>query len=120
MGALRILLVEDHAESREVLARLLRLNGHAVQEAAGARESLAAAARGSFDLLISDIGLPDGDGCDLLRELRRANPALRAVAVTGHAEDELSGACKAAGFSAFVRKPVSFSQLLLAVDAVAC
>ena len=78
--------------------------------------AIAAAAAERFDLLISDIGLPDGDGCDLLLELRRTHTHLRAIAVTGRAEEDFSERCRAAGFSAFVRKPASFAQLLAAVD----
>lgn len=119
MRALRILLVEDHAESRDALERLLRHNGHAVRGAGGAAEALAAAALGPFDLVVSDISLPDGDGCALLVELRRANPGLRGVAVTGHGHERVAEACGAAGYSALLRKPLSFGELLAAVDAVA-
>ena len=117
MGALRILLVEDHADNRELMERLLRLNGHEVVSAGGVQEALSVASGGAPDLLIADLGLPDGNGCDLLRELRKSHPDLRALVVTGHDEERLIDACRQAGFFDFVRKPVQFSRLLAAVDA---
>jgi two-component system CheB/CheR fusion protein len=117
MGALRILYVEDHPDSREAMERLLRHNGHDVRGVGSVGEALAAAAKERFDLLIADVTLPDGDGCELLIRLRSAHPTLRAVAVTGHDREELLKECRAAGFSEFVTKPVSFSTLLAAVDA---
>jgi len=117
MAALKILYVEDHAEAREAIERLLRHNGHDVRGVAGVKEALAAAANERFDLLISDVTLPDGNGCDLLIQLRNTQPTIRAVAVTGHDREDLMEECRAAGFSDFVLKPVSFSLLLAAVDA---
>ena len=117
MAPIKILVVEDHADNRELMERLLRLNGHEVVGAAGVQEALALAAKERVDLLIADVGLPDGNGCDLLRELRKTRPALRAVAVTGHDEERLLHECRAAGFFDFVRKPVLFSRLMQAVDA---
>lgn len=117
MSRLTILYVEDHAESREAVERLLRHNGHHVRGVAGVAEALAAAAVERFDLLVADITLPDGNGRDLLTQLRRTQPHLRAVAVTGHDREELLEQCRAAGFSDFIVKPVSFSELLRAVDA---
>src|SRR5688572_12758514 len=117
MGAMRILVVEDQADNRELMERLLRLNGHEVLGAGGVQEALAVAAGGPLDLLIADVGLPDGTGCDLLREMRKSRPGLRALAVTGHDEERLVDACRQAGFFDFVRKPVLFSRLLAAVDA---
>ena len=117
MGALNILYVEDHAETREAMTRLLRHIGHEVRGVGGVAEALAAVAGEHFDLLIVDITLPDGDGCELLVRLRRTRPTLRAIAVTGHDREEVLEKCRAAGFSEFVTKPVSFTALLAAVDA---
>ena len=58
----RILLVEDHADTREVLTRLLKGLGFVVTAVGTVKESVAAAERYAFDLLLSDIGLPDGSG----------------------------------------------------------
>ena len=117
MSALKILYVEDHPDSREAMVRLLRHNGHDVRGVGCISEALAVAAQERFDLLITDMTLPDGDGCELLIRLRSTHPTLRAVAVTGHDREERQEECRAAGFSEFVTKPVSFSTLLAAVDA---
>jgi CheY-like chemotaxis protein len=120
MAALHILLVEDHAESRELFERLLELDGHTVHPAGGISEALTLAdAIDRLDLLVCDLGLPDGNGCDLLPTLRRKHPTVRGVAVSGHDEERFLAACQSAGFSAYVRKPVMFNQLLAAVNEAA-
>ena len=82
-AALSILLVDDHADSLVPLARLLRRCGYEVAAAATVSEGLEAAARRVPDVIVSDIALPDGDGCDLLHRVRHTHPAVRGVAVTG-------------------------------------
>src|SRR5437763_14738777 len=87
MEAAHILVVDDHAESAEALVRLLRHAGHHVTAALTLADAVAAAASmTTVNAVISDITLPDGDGCDLLRLLRerRAGAPLLAIAVTGH------------------------------------
>ena len=66
--AKRILLVEDHEDSAKTLARILNTQGDAVTIAGTLSEARAAAAAQPFDVMICDIGLPDGDGSDLMRE----------------------------------------------------
>ena len=78
--ALRILLAEDHADTARVVGRLLARLGHrvAVANSVGAAVDLATA--GEFDLLVSDLGLPDGSGLDLMRRLR----PMPGIALTGY------------------------------------
>jgi CheY-like chemotaxis protein len=118
MPSLQILLVEDHADSADALARLLRSRGHRVTVAYDKTDALVAAAGlRSIDVLVSDITLPDGNGCDLLRVLRerRAGPPRLAVAVTGHDECHMIEECRSAGYHRFLRKPVAFEELLAAI-----
>jgi PAS domain S-box-containing protein len=68
-SGVRILLVEDHDDTRVTLARLLKRQGHDVLSAGSVASALIVARARGFDLLVSDIGLPDGDGFDLLRQL---------------------------------------------------
>lgn len=108
---LRILLVEDHADSAMVVQRLLVQLGHAVE----IRDSVAGATQlfgdgNIFDLLLSDIGLPDGTGIDLIREIRKQHQ-LPAVALTGFGMEEDINRCREAGFNAHLTKPVSFQKL---------
>ena len=66
----RVLLVDDHADTLRSMDRLLRVRGYQVCVASTVAAALEAAATHPFDLLISDVGLPDGSGMDLMRELR--------------------------------------------------
>ncbi len=106
----RILLIEDHEPTRVPLTRLLGRRGYevvAVGTAAAARE---AAAAGSFDLVLSDIGLPDGDGVALMRELRERHGCV-GVALTGYGMEQDVARSGEAGFVAHLTKPVSVTVL---------
>src|SRR6185369_2161365 len=86
---LRIFLVEDHADTREALAGLLEIYGHQVRSAGSIAAALAALADWPFDLIISDIGLPDGSGLDLMREIAVRYPGgARAICLTGFGMEE--------------------------------
>jgi CheY-like chemotaxis protein/anti-sigma regulatory factor (Ser/Thr protein kinase) len=113
-----ILLVEDHGETARALAMLLRSSGHVVRVASTVADALAAAEE-PFDVLVSDLGLPDGNGCELLGELRRRKGAVRAIALTGYGFDHDVAEAHAAGFDRHLTKPVTLAQLLENIDAVA-
>jgi two-component system CheB/CheR fusion protein len=107
---LRLLLVEDHVTTLITLARLLRRDGHEVGVAKTMAEALAAAAAGRFDLVISDLGLPDGTGTELMEKLRDAY-GLRGIALSGYGMEEDIARSKAAGFIDHLVKPVSIAEL---------
>ncbi|MEO6003870.1 MAG: ATP-binding protein [Opitutus sp.] len=107
---LQILLVEDHAPSLQALARLLTMIGHDVTGAGTCSEAESAASVGSFDLFISDIGLPDGTGLDLMRRLRSQFEG-RAIALTGYGTEADISAAHEAGFTTHLTKPVKLAQL---------
>jgi len=104
--AVRILLVEDHTSTRQTLVRLLSRRGHRVKAAANVAEALVLAADDSFDLLVSDIGLPDGDGCNLMEELRRRHPNLPGIALSGYGMEKDVARSRAVGFARHFIKPV--------------
>jgi two-component system, chemotaxis family, CheB/CheR fusion protein len=115
VAALDILLVEDHADTAEAIATLLRLRGHRVTVAenlAAARDAAANARR--IDLLISDLGLPDGSGHDLMRELA-ARHGLRGIALSGYGMDVDIGKSREAGFELHLTKPVNLQSLEAAI-----
>jgi CheY-like chemotaxis protein len=114
-GALRVLLVEDHHDSRAALLRLLERCGHEVCACDCVAAALAEAGAAPFDIVICDIGLPDGDGCDLMRTLRDDH-GVSCIAVSGHADDEHARAAAAAGICVHLCKPVDFQKLLDAID----
>jgi signal transduction histidine kinase len=114
---LSILFVEDDPPSRTVLSRLLRQRGHAVVAADSVAQGLAEAASGQFDLLISDIGLPDGTGLDLLVTLQASRP-MPAIALTGFGMDADRRQIQDAGFAVQLTKPVDFARLEAAIREV--
>jgi CheY-like chemotaxis protein len=114
----RILLVEDHADTRKVMTRLLSSFGFAVTAAGTVREALELAGGQRFDLLVSDIGLPDGTGMDLMRELRQRQP-IRGIALSGFGQDEDLRRSEEAGFERHLTKPVNFHTLREVVMKVA-
>jgi two-component system CheB/CheR fusion protein len=79
----KVLVVEDHADTAAMASRMVRLVGFDVAVAADFRSAAAAARAARYDVLLCDIGLPDGDGYALLAEVRAMYP-VRAVAVTGY------------------------------------
>lgn len=109
LARLRILVVEDHAESASALATLLGLLGHRVTVAGSVEEALAAATQG-FDVAVCDINLPDGTGWDLMRELtwRFGLPGVALSAWRRAADKQRSAA---AGFMKHLEKPVSMEAL---------
>lgn len=112
---MRILLVEDDDDNRELLAEFLRLEGHVVHPAADAESALEIAAREPFDALVADVGLPRMDGLELARELRRRSPGLAVVAVSGWGDGvELTDAC-GRDVDAVIVKPAAPARLLSAL-----
>jgi PAS domain S-box-containing protein len=111
---LKVLLVEDEADGRELLSLLLERRGAVVQAAESATEALELLDGGSFDVLISDIGLPGTDGYGLIRQVRARGFAARdlpAVALTAFARAEDRRLALSAGFQSHVSKPVDAAEL---------
>jgi signal transduction histidine kinase/ActR/RegA family two-component response regulator len=108
---LRILLVEDHPDTAKIMHRLLAADGHDVRVAGDIASALKAAMSPDLDLVISDLGLPDGSGLDLMRELRRRIHSLPGIALTGHAGEQVIRGTREAGFAAHLTKPINMEQL---------
>ncbi|WP_435011656.1 PAS domain S-box protein [Tundrisphaera lichenicola] len=110
---LEILLVEDNYDTNRALALLLENRGHQVTSAACIAEAREAATLSRFDMLLSDIGLPDGSGLDLMRELSAApDPAVIAgIAMSGFGSAEDIELSLKAGFFAHLTKPIAFGIL---------
>lgn len=108
---LRILLVEDHADTGRIMGRLLRGDGHAVQWATDLATGLKLAEQEPFDLLLSDLGLPDGSGVDLMRSLRARGSGLLGIALSGYGQVEDIAKCREVGFTAHLTKPVDLEKL---------
>lgn len=107
---LDVLIVENHADTQLYLRRCIELRGHAVRAAASvaeAREALAAAAP---HVLISDIGLPDGDGWELLAGIDREQRPF-AIAMSGYGSSHDRERSRAAGFRHHLTKPFDVADL---------
>jgi signal transduction histidine kinase/ActR/RegA family two-component response regulator len=119
LDGLRILVVDDEADARDLIGVILRGRGAAVDAAASAAEALEAIARQHPDVLVSDISMPDEDGYQLIRELRGreagAGGAIPAVALTAYARSQDRERALAAGFQLHLAKPVEPDDLVLAV-----
>ena len=112
----RILLVEDAPDIREVFTVLLRVEGAEVVATGSGREAVDLADRGDFDVVLSDLGLPDMPGDVLIRQIlsskrRRA----RVIVVTGYGEPYLTRA-RQAGADVVFTKPVEWAQVLESLD----
>ena len=119
MTATRILVVEDDPGVRRVLERGLRMAGHEAtmtEDVAGGR---AAWAGGSFDLVLLDVMLPDGDGIALLTERRAAGDETPTILLTAREESELHQRAVAAGATDYLSKPFVYADLLERVERLA-
>ena len=114
---LRLLLVEDHDDTRKVLARLLNRRGYKVEAARNAQEARSLSSERTFDLIISDIALPDASGCDLLKELGTKHK-LRGIAMSGFGSDTDLAQSRAAGFLEHLVKPIDATALDAAIQRV--
>lgn len=115
---LLLLLVEDHADTAEQLTRLLKRAGHQVVCATSVKDALERAREQKFDILISDLGLPDGSGYDLLRTLTHDRP-IPSIALSGFGMKQDVDASIAAGFCCHLTKPVDWQELKLQIEKIA-
>jgi two-component system CheB/CheR fusion protein len=115
---LRILVVEDHGDTARIMQRMLRHDGHDVAVAGDIATALRLMEERAFDLLLSDLGLPDGSGVDLMRTLREHGRTLPGIALSGYGQEEDIRRSKEAGFAAHLTKPTSLDQLARAIGAI--
>jgi CheY-like chemotaxis protein len=108
----RILLVEDHEDTARMMVRLLAARGYSAQAAGCGSAAIEMADRDRFDVIVSDLGLPDIDGRTLLAELHRRLGPVPAIALSGADSDEEIAQCRAAGFREHLAKPVTIQSLL--------
>jgi signal transduction histidine kinase/ActR/RegA family two-component response regulator len=113
----RILFVEDHADTAQVMASILENNGYQVR-VAGSIAAALSLATDPFDVLVSDIGLPDGSGVDLMRELR-GRGAFPAIALSGYGGAQDVKRSRASGFRRHLIKPIDPDELLDALREIA-
>lgn len=115
---IRILVVDDIVDVREMLTMFLTQAGFQVISAESAYEALQAASERSFDLIISDVGMPNMNGFELARGLRRLRryKTVPMIAVTGYSEYEDGERALQSGFTAQLVKPVDPSKLMALIE----
>ncbi|HTB63899.1 MAG TPA: CheR family methyltransferase [Opitutales bacterium] len=107
----RILIVEDHAQTRITLKSLLERRNLTVLTAGSVAEATVIANDHAIDIVVSDIGLPDGDGCALMRLLRAKQPDILGIALSGYGSETNIMESRDAGFTEHLTKPVSAAKL---------
>ena len=116
--ALRLIVVEDHANTAEGLKKFLKAVGYQVFVATDMASALSLASSIQFDLLLSDLALPDGNGWELLRQLS-SKRHIRAVAFSAHNLPEDQKRSAEAGFVEHLPKPLSPDKLCAAIERAA-
>jgi CheY-like chemotaxis protein len=118
--ALRVLVVDDEETIRRFVERVLREGGYEIALAANGKEALAAAqAHGPFDLLLTDLMMPEMTGDELARQLRQAEPKLKVLYLTGFSDHLFKEKVTLWEDEAFLDKPCSIQGLLEAVSLLA-
>ena len=110
----RVLVVDDHADTCTGMKMMLERRGYDISVAHSAEQAIKKAEQEEFDLLISDIGLPDRSGYELMRELRESK-GLRGIALSGFGMENDVSKARDAGFSEHLTKPINFERLEAAI-----
>ena len=110
VAGLRLLVVEDHADTARILGRLLRKRGYTVQIAGTVGEAIGVLAEEPVDMIVSDVGLPDGTGYELMRRAQQMRP-VTGIAMSGFGMEEDIMRSREAGFAEHLVKPVDAAQI---------
>lgn len=116
MSACSILLIDDHEATRETISEVLEDAGHAVTIAENRARACAALADRAFDLVLSDLMLPDGSGMEILEESKRLHPTTPVVMITGHGSIENAVEATRLGAYEYLTKPVDLNKLRVIVN----
>jgi signal transduction histidine kinase len=114
-AAVRVLLVEDHADTLKILQRLLEMNGYAVAAATTVESATRLCEAQDFDVVVSDIGLPDATGHELMRALKERRPEMLGIAMTGYGMEQDVQNSLDAGFTTHITKPIDVETLDLVI-----
>jgi CheY-like chemotaxis protein len=110
LRSLRLLVVDDHADTADVLGQLLTLSGHDVRTAGSGQEALQLVDDHVFDVLVSDLGLPDMTGYELMRRIAEIRP-IKGIAISGYGMEEDIERSREAGFGDHLVKPVTLPRV---------
>ncbi|MCL6499440.1 MAG: sigma-54 dependent transcriptional regulator [Firmicutes bacterium] len=115
MARHRVLVVDDEENIRNLLSQILRQEGFEVETAADGATALRRASSGEFDLVLLDVRIPEKDGMEVLREIRREDPGAVVMIVTGYATLEMAVEAMRQGAFDYISKPFKKDELLLKV-----
>jgi DNA-binding response OmpR family regulator len=110
----RILLVDDHRDTCALMTSLLTRRGFEVITAEDVESALRLAEEEEFDLLVSDLALPDASGLDLMRELKKRRPVI-GIAITGYGREDDARSSREVGYAEHMTKPISIPKLEAAI-----
>lgn len=113
-----LLLVDDELDFLEITAKRLARRGFTVRTATNCREGLEALKAGPVDVVVLDVMLPDIDGIQCLREIKKLYPALAVILLTGHASMEVGLKSMEYGASDYCLKPVELEELVDKIEIV--
>lgn len=113
----RILFVEDDGDTRQILSKLLQRHGYEITSTDSVQGGLEVAAQKPFDIMVSDLGLPDGSGLDLMSRVK-ALYGIPGIALSGYGTEEDLRRSRVAGFDEHITKPVDFNTLHLAIQRI--
>jgi DNA-binding response OmpR family regulator len=114
---MHLLVVEDDPEMRDLLRKVLEKDGYAVSVASGTREAVASLSQASFDLVVTDLVMPDNGGLEILRVIRESNPALPVIIITAFGDWGSYSRALEMGAAAFISKPLRMTELTAAIHA---
>jgi len=121
--AVRVLLVEDNLVNQKLFVRLMEKLGHQVSVASNGREALTMHAAGRFDVVLMDVQMPEMDGLEATREIRRRERRIGAhtpiLGLTAHAMKGDRERCLEAGMDSYLAKPVRADELAGAIASLA-
>lgn len=107
-----VLIVDDEERFVSATAKFLAMHGFAVDTAGNGAQALAKCARGGFDSVVLDIKMPEVNGLDVLRVLRRDHPEIRVLVLSGDADRETIYECMSLGAAEFISKPIDLDELV--------
>lgn len=121
-SSLRVLVVDDHPDLLSMLDMMMQRRKYAVQTAQSGAEALALAPDFAPHVVVSDIGMPEMDGYQMMRSLRDTNglAPFKSIALTGYDHGLEGDSAQQAGFDAHMTKPIEFEQLFQMIERLAC
>lgn len=111
----RILVVDDSPEPREICQRILRREGYGVQSVDSAKKALEELKATRFDLVITDLKMPEMDGMTLLKKVKEIDPKICVIVMTGYPDEESKAKAIELGASGYLAKPLDVSELVAIV-----